>query len=212
MLQFRLEVVGAAEAREGLGRDHAALLARLRAACYSACLEARKEALENLSGRVMRRRGVVADLAQFVARQMPEAHAHGASWGLPAEGEGPTLGPAGGQLPLSRIGEFFERGGVVRPVRAKMLRIPIPDGPALTAAGYDRYAGTRLRTVPGFRLARRRGDGKLFLVHEDDGRAWYVLKNQTTVRPHPWFSSAVEAVRRRLDSIMGPAAAEEVRQ
>lgn len=213
MLKIEVQLEDRASAQ--LRQDGKVAVRSLRQSCYSACLEVRREAIANLSGRVMRRRGLIADLAQYVAAQMPEDEGDAIAWGLPEGGEMASKGPQGNISPMAKIGRFFEEGGTIKPVRAKMLRIPLQNGPALTPAGYDRYAGVQLRTVAnsGFRVQRSKG-GKLFLVRDNPGTKtgknarsefWYVLAHQATIKPHPWFSLAVETAQARMNELLDGA-------
>lgn len=66
-----------------------------------------------------------------------------------------------------------EDDAIVRPTRARMLRIPLP--PALTGAGVDRF-GTPLRVTGAGQFHMIRGkSGRLLLVKSDTGEPWYLL-------------------------------------
>ena len=71
---------------------------------------------------------------------------------------------AGGRVGAKDVvyASTHEFGATIRPKNAKALRIPIPGGPALTAAGVDRYATPLRQTAGGmFRLVKF--GGKAFL-------------------------------------------------
>ncbi len=116
-----------------------------------------------------------------------------------------------------------EKGGIQRPRNAKMLRIPIPGGPALTSAGVDRMPGPlRQVAAPGFfRLQKTMGG--MYLVHDVGVRTskkgkitwggtgarselWYVLKHSVVIPPRPFLRPAVEEEARTL----GPALTQAV--
>lgn len=171
----------------------------LKRARYQLALDAKREADINVSGAVLRARS--GSLKKHIARQSIYQEDDLTHWGLPA-GE-----------KESRIGAFQEVGGTIVPRVAKMLRIPLRA--AQTAAGVDRYAGIRLRSVPGFFIYRS-GDGRLSLLRRTDRgksskvEAWYRLAFSATIRAHPWFGTAVDKAYGRLPAILDKLMREEI--
>jgi phage gpG-like protein len=109
-----------------------------------------------------------------------------------------------------RYAGLHEYGGTIRPVRAKMLRIPLPA--ALTSAGVDRMATPLRATAPGMFHVRRSAAGNLVLIHNETGVPWYVLKSQSVIPARPYLRPALKAAgatvpgrvhRRLLDSLAG---------
>ena len=84
------------------------------------------------------------------------------------------------------------------PKNAKALRIPIPGGPALTAAGVDRYA-TPLRQTAGkmFRLVKFGGRAFLRKTGKGGGLA-YLLVQQVKIPPRPFLRPAFDAVAKTI--------------
>lgn len=162
----------------------------------SILLRVKSGAIDNLSGSVtsggvLRRRGIIIDLAKHVSAQFPIHQGNVYGWGLPKG------------VKLSEIGAFFERGGTVRPKRARALRIPVTFGgaPALTGAGYDRYAGIPLRSVPGF-FPYNAKTGNTFLARADGGlKLWYVLDSQATIHRHPFLEKALDDVEPSIEGM-----------
>lgn len=93
-------------------------------------------------------------------------------WSLPA-----------GEL-QTRIAAFHNKGGQITAKKGQFLRIPFPGGPALTAAGVDRFPQP-LRSVGGFfvhndKLWRRDPKGKGI-------QPWYLLRRSVVLPKRPWL-------------------------
>jgi hypothetical protein len=154
----------------------------LKRIAYTTTRTVKRLAVANASNLILKRR--TGALVGWTQQQQPVGGPGFVEWGLP-QGD-----------PESRIGLTLDQGK--ENITAKVgsyLRIPLSGGPALTSAGVDRYAGTRLRTVPGFFVAKSKA-GNLILFRRSlrggPAEAWYVLKQSVTIPPHPWFTRAVE--------------------
>ncbi len=112
------------------------------------------------------------------------------------EGAPALVARAGGTDGRGEVGyaSIQEHGGVVVPRTAKMLRIPL--GPALTAAGVDRFPTPLRQSAPGMFYLRRSKAGNLLLFHRETGIPWYVLKHSVTIPPRPYLRPGVEKVAR----------------
>jgi len=105
-------------------------------------------------------------------------------------------GGAGGRGTV-RYARLQEQGGVVVPVHAKMLRIPLPV--ALTPAGVvrDGLGGGPLRVIAPDRFyCRRSKAGNLLLFERATGIPWFVLRSSVTIPARPYLRPAVERVAR----------------
>lgn len=105
---------------------------------------------------------------------------------------GSTVGVAAKYAPI------HEFGGVIKPVRAKMLAVPV--GPALTPSGVARYPSPR--DVPvrlGFRPTKTPGTALLVERTKTvkgrrgrtSGRVWFVLKKQVRIPTRQWLSRSI---------------------
>lgn len=105
---------------------------------------------------------------------------------------------AGGSVGAGRVAYagIQEFGGVVKPVAADFLRVPL--GPSITGGGDEKFGGS-LRSYPGegffpFRTA----GGKLFIGKDGDEispgvpRAWYRLVKKVTVPRTLFMGRAVQ--------------------
>ena len=100
---------------------------------------------------------------------------------------------AGGGARDVRYARIHELGGVIRPVNAKFLAIPLPI--ARTAAGVSRYASPRHVPVP-LRFARSRGGNPLLVESSgrNAGRPWYVLRKSVRMPARPYLAPALAQV------------------
>lgn len=105
-----------------------------------------------------------------------------------------------------RYAAIHEYGGTIVPKTAKMLRIPIRGGPALTGAGVDRFP-TPLRAAapPGFFSLAKSASGALSLVH--DGEPWYRLRRSVRIPARPYIRPSAEAELPELGRSMSRAIA-----
>lgn len=128
------------------------------------------------------------------------------------EGAAVTLAlRAGGGAKDVRYARLQEYGGIVKPVVAKYLAIPV--GPALTGRGTPRYPSPR--DVPGltFALSRR---GQPMLVKRSDerrgkrrtaqaGEVWYLLRRSVTIRGVHYLRDARDAAAAALPVVIAEA-------
>jgi len=94
----------------------------------------------------------------------------------------------------AKYGPIHERGGVIRPKRAKYLTIPL--GANKTPAGVARYSAPEIPDL--FPIVVK---GKLFLVRKDEKKGlifYFLLKDRVRIPARKWFSSAIH---RRLPSL-----------
>lgn len=160
----------------------------------------------NIAGGVMADTGPNRDLAKY----------YGAALQTTRRDDGMTL-TAG--LPAAdeqaRILALRETGGTIRPKNDRPnphLRIPL--GPAKTPTGYDRYAGVKLRALPGnpFKLLPRPGKNTLLVLaaprgkgkakYDKAGTPWYVLVKSVRIGPHPWFRATTAQVAADTNGII----------
>lgn len=101
------------------------------------------------------------------------------------------------QGPATKYARIHEYGGTIRPIRAKLLAVPV--GPALTPAGVPRYPSpravpVRLSYVP----AKKAGvTGCVGLLVENKrrskaGRIWYRLYSKVTLPARHWLGKSVK--------------------
>jgi hypothetical protein len=112
-----------------------------------------------------------------------------------------------------RYARMQEQGGRQTPKNGKYLRVPVQGGPALTAAGVDRFPGP-LRTTapPGFFRLIKTAQGKLFLVHDKKDRSeiWYQLLRSVNIPSRPYLKPAVEYGAERLRARLSSAVRQAV--
>lgn len=111
---------------------------------------------------------------------------------------------AGGGPAEVRYARLQEYGGVVKPVRAKFLAIPV--GPALTGRGTPRYPSPR--DVPGLRFAMSRSGQPMLVKGEDErrgkrktaraGEVWYLLRRSVEVSGKHYIRDGMDAAREAL--------------
>ncbi len=188
MFKGSITVTGLEEARQGIGR--------LRQFVPKSMVELTKlmaQTAGTAPQHYYRAQKSPKDMGAYMASQPVKVDGHAVSWGLPI-----------GDL-NARIARFRETGGTIRPVNAKMLRIPLP--PALTAAGVDRYAGVTFRDRTPWSAGERWfvlnrgtpllcqaiGKGKYTKV-----TPMYVLAYSATIKPHVWFAPTVDFARAGL--------------
>jgi phage gpG-like protein len=99
-----------------------------------------------------------------------------------------------------------EFGATITPKNSKMLRIPIPGGPALTRAGVDRFA-TPLRATGAGQFAIQKSGGKLYLINtaakgKAAARPWYVLRYSVKIPARPFMGPAFEAVKATIPDVV----------
>ena len=105
----------------------------------------------------------------------------------------------GGRAPQARI---LEKGGVVRPRRAKMLPVPIH-----RAAKLAQRRVSSVKQIKG--LVMRRMGRSLFLgkvTGRGQGREfepWFVLKRQIRIRKRPFVTPLVKRTRRAFFGFLG---------
>jgi phage gpG-like protein len=108
---------------------------------------------------------------------------------------------AGGGARDVRYARIHEEGGVIRPVNAKYLAIPLPI--ARTAAGVSRYASPRQVPVP-LRFAQSKGGNPLLV--DGKGRPWFVLRKSVRMPARPYLAPALAQVEamlpERLESLL----------
>ncbi len=192
MFRSDITVTGLEEARQGIGR--------LRQFVPKSMVELAKlmyQTAGTAPGHYYKAQKTPPDMGAYMASQPVKVDDSSVSWGLPV-----------GDL-NARIARFRESGGTIRPVNAKMLRIPLP--PALTAAGVDRYAGVTFRDRTPWSAGERWfvldrgtpllcqaiGKGKYTKV-----TPMYVLAYSATIRPHVWFAPTVDVARAGLPTAM----------
>ena len=82
------------------------------------------------------------------------------------------------------------------------LRIPLP--PALTGSGVDRYPGKLRTEAPGVFRVLKAKNGKLFLVHNETNKLWYVLKRSVTIKGKHYLKDGLgRAAGRSSDTVIG---------
>lgn len=200
-MDITINVTGALEAQRAIEKIRTEdLPLLLRRICWSTATQIQSHSLRTAGGEVLKRYGRQSGLTQHIRTQKPviEDGGRAVSWGLPR-----------GNL-VSRIGAFMEEGGTITPKNTKMLRIPIKGGPADMATG-DPFYQVPLRHHPehGFfvRLSKK-GNPVLSRVKwsrkGDKGtvETWYALVSKATIRPHPWFATAIDRAKRDLPSIV----------
>lgn len=105
---------------------------------------------------------------------------------------------------LLEFGSAGLPGGVIRPKKAQMLAIPIKGGPAMTKRGHQIYHSPLRQHLPrelDFFVARRKADGKLFLM-DKRGRAWFTLVHSVRVLPKLGFIAFARKEINKLRDIM----------
>lgn len=115
------------------------------------------------------------------------------------------LKAGGGQADV-RYAALQEYGGVVRPVNAKFLAIPL--SPARTRAGVSRYKSPRdvaglffFRAKSGKAyLGMRTGKGKRAKV-----KAWFALVPSVTIREKRYMRDAMDQMVAAADTVIGDA-------
>jgi len=122
------------------------------------------------------------------------------------EGDGWDLAlRAGGGARDVRYARIHEEGGVIRPVNARFLAIPLPI--ARTAAGVSRYASPRQVPVP-LRFAQSKGGNPLLVEAKgkNAGRPWFVLRKSVRMPARPYLAPALAQVEamlpERLESLI----------
>ena len=90
-----------------------------------------------------------------------------------------------------------EEGGLVLPVHAKVLAIPV--GPALTGPGVARYPSARMapNLVPII-PSEPRGNLVGWLVNKDTGETWYLWLRSTLIKGVHYLRDAVQSVHAEL--------------
>lgn len=102
-----------------------------------------------------------------------------------------TLSAGARQGANVRYAKIHEVGGVVRPIKAKYLAIPV--GPARTAAGVSRYASPRDAPVELRFVQSLKGQPLLVEQRGKKGRVivWYVLRRSVTIPARPYLQPAL---------------------
>lgn len=171
---------GFREVLDFLRAMRAGLQGNLRALALRMVRRVQAKALDNINNNILRIR--TGGLFRFVSAQPIQTADGGASWGLPtgAEAEG---------KPYSAIGRIQDTGGVIRPVHAKALAIPLPA--ALSASGANLYGPRSGHWGKTFAakgiLWQDLGKGK-------DPVALFVFKQSVTIREKKWFRMPAEEV------------------
>lgn len=152
------------------------------------------EARLSVSGRVLRvRSGRLR--ASIVARVEQDAD------GLTLTARAGGRGPLGASVVYAAAHEY---GARIRPVRARMLAIPLPA--ALTRAGVARYVSPLRQTAAGQLYLSRSASGALLLRSTGTGREpLFLLRYQVRIPARPYLGPAVEAERPRLVARLGDA-------
>ena len=104
-------------------------------------------------------------------------------------------------------GRIQELGGTVRPVRAKMLTIPL-DAAKKPAGSAKIPSPLRTHAPDKFFLWKSPRTGKLFLRDRITGVPWYILVRQSTIPARPYLRPAAEAAGERLIKTLGTLASE----
>jgi len=169
---------GFQEVLDALRRMRQALPSGLKALALRMVRKVQVKALENINNNILKIR--TGGLFRFVSAQRVVTGEGWASWGLPsnAESEG---------KPYSAIGRIQDTGGIIRPVNAKALTIPLPA--ALSASGANLYGPRsghwgKLFSAKGM-LWQDRGKGK-------DPVALFVFKQSVRIREKKWFRTPAE--------------------
>lgn len=100
-----------------------------------------------------------------------------------------------------RYAATHEYGAVIRPVRARMLAIPLPG--ARTPAGVSRFASPLRQTAAGELRVTRSKDGRLWLSPARGGPPLFRLIGQVSIPRRPFLGPAVAAETPRLIQRLG---------
>ena len=106
---------------------------------------------------------------------------------------------AGGGAKDVRYARIHELGGVIRPVNAKYLAIPLPI--ARTAAGVSRYASPRQVPVPLAFVQSLKGQPMLVESGgKNAGRPWYLLRKSVRMPARPYLAPALAQIQVGLET------------
>lgn len=185
-MEISTEIRGAEEVIRALTILQKRTPGAIQIAARRLLMRVKSAAIQNVSNDVLQVR--TATLRRWIsAQEVIEESPTTWSWGLPSE-----FGP-------SNYGAKLETGGDILPKNGKLLRVPL--AAAKTANGVDRYAGQSFRNTglpEGLKVIARPGRTPLIVKILEKKRnarweLWYALVPKVTIKPHPWFSSAVRA-------------------
>jgi phage gpG-like protein len=102
---------------------------------------------------------------------------------------------AGGGGKDVKYAATHEFGATIRPVKAKMLAIPVHDE-LKTKAGVGRMPGPR--DVPGLTFAISK-KGQRMLIHEKTNEVWYILRQRVIIPKRPFLKPAIDHTLKQIE-------------
>jgi len=111
----------------------------------------------------------------------------------------------------SKYAAIHEFGKTITPKKAKRLAVPVPNGPALTAAGVNKYKSPLRTTLPKSHhfFVHKADSGKLYLLGVDKNDAdaepvaWFRLQLSATIKPRMHLRKTISAERDNLINRLG---------